>query len=55
MSYDWHTENVFCITDTDNEGIFDMVRIGNIFFIGTNNIFYMTGVENIFIPLALTV
>ena len=32
MSYDWHTENMFCITDTENEGVFNMVPIGNIFF-----------------------
>jgi hypothetical protein len=48
MSYDLHTENIFCITDTDNEGIFNVVHIGNIFFIATDNIFYMIGAENIF-------
>jgi len=38
----------FFVIETYNICIFNIVRIGNTFFIGTNNIFYTIGAENVF-------
>jgi hypothetical protein len=55
MLYDWHTENTIFIAETYNIGIFNIVRIGNIFLLALTIYFIRLALKMYFIPLALTV